>query len=98
MSIYSLRLIIFGLILGFSLTLMADTLEIPNLDNIPPNNSSEGIARPTRAMTMDEVKNQFGPPLEVYEPVGDPPITRWVYEKFVVHFEHQYVIEAVVKK
>ena len=97
MSTNKLRLIIFGFILGCSHILMADTLEIPNLDNIPPN-SSEGIARPTRAMTMDEVKSQFGPPLKVYEPVGDPPITRWVYEKFVVHFEHQYVIEAVVKK
>ena len=76
---------------------LADKLDIPSLDNIPPN-SSEEIPRPVRAMSMDEVENQFGSPLKIYEPVGTPPITRWEYEKFIVHFEYQYVIDSVVKR
>lgn len=74
----------------------ADTLVIPDISN-QPSNTPEGVPRPTRSMTMDQVKEQFGNPLEIHGPVGNPPITRWVYDKFVVHFEHQYVIHSVVK-
>ncbi len=76
---------------------LADKLDIPSLDNIPPNNS-EGVLRPVRTMSMDEVETQFGQPLKIFDAVGSPPITRWEYEKFIVHFEYQYVIDSVVKK
>jgi len=76
---------------------LADNLAIPSLDNIPPD-SSEEIPRPVRAMSMDEVEKQFGSPQKTYEPVGTPPITRWEYEKFIVHFEYQYVIDSVIKR
>ena len=75
----------------------ADTLVIPDISN-QPSNTPEGVPRPTRSMTMDQVKEQFGNPLEIHGPVGNPPITRWVYDKFVVHFEHEYVIHSVVKR
>jgi len=74
-----------------------DTLVIPDISN-QPSNTPEGVPRPTRSMTMDQVKEQFGNPLEVHGPVGNPPITRWVYERFVVHFEQEYVIHSVVRK
>ena len=74
-----------------------DTLVIPDISN-QPSNTPEGIPRPTRSMTMEQVKEQFGNPLEIHGPVGNPPITRWVYDKFVVHFEHEYVIHSVVKR
>jgi hypothetical protein len=48
-------------------------------------------------MTMDQVREQFGEPREAKGPVGNPPITRWFYDRFVVHFEHQYVIHSVVR-
>ena len=75
----------------------ADTLVIPDISN-QPSNTPEGVPRPTRSMTMGQVKEQFGNPLEIHGPVGNPPITRWVYDKFVVHFEHEYVIHSVVKR
>jgi hypothetical protein len=28
--------------------------------------------------------------------VGDPPITRWVYDRFTVYFENDRVIHSVV--
>ncbi|WP_455209002.1 hypothetical protein [Kaarinaea lacus] len=74
----------------------ADTLVIPDISN-QPGNSPEGVPRPARGMTMDQVREQFGNPREVKGPVGNPPITRWIYDKFVVHFEHEYVIHSVVR-
>ncbi|WP_455221548.1 hypothetical protein [Kaarinaea lacus] len=86
---------------GISLTMLAgycaaDTLVIPDISD-QPSNSPEGVPRPTRGMTMDQVREQFGEPREVKGPVGDPPITRWYYDRFVVNFEHQYVIHSMVR-
>ena len=50
---------------------------------------------PQRGMTMDEVETRFGPPDTRKLPVGDPPITRWIYADFRVFFEHQWVIHSV---
>ena len=75
----------------------ADVLTIPNLGDASENRAAD-VVQPTRGMTMDEVSAQFGDPQEKKPPVGDPPITRWVYEKFTVHFEHNYVIHSVVNR
>ncbi|WP_455206034.1 hypothetical protein [Kaarinaea lacus] len=72
----------------------ADVLTIPNADAQTDNTTP----RPARGMTMDEVSQQFGRPREIIEAVGEPPITRWVYDTFTVHFEYNYVIHAVVHK
>lgn len=74
----------------------ADRLLIPGAPQDTPGDD-EDTPRPTRAMTMDEVLSNFGDPISVSDPVGKPPITRWVYDKFIVVFEHQYVIHSVVK-
>lgn len=50
---------------------------------------------PTRGMSMDQVANRYGAPLDKLGPVGDPPITRWVYADYTVYFEYKYVIHAV---
>ena len=52
-------------------------------------------AMPTRGMTMEQVKQHFGQPERRFEPVGDPPITRWQYDGMMIYFEHQYVIHSV---
>ena len=75
----------------------ADVLTIPNMDNQPAN-SDEEVARPSRGMTMEEVKAQFGNPNKIIDAVGNPPITRWMYDKFTVHFEHNYVIHSVLQR
>lgn len=52
---------------------------------------------PPRGMTMDLVQSRFGAPLSVSGPVGEPPITRWDYDGFVVVFEYRHVIHSVQK-
>lgn len=78
-------------------TVVADVLTIPNLGD----NSAkpvDDVTLPQRGMTMDEVSAQFGNPIQIKPPVGNPPITRWVYDKFTVHFEQNYVIHTVVNR
>lgn len=53
---------------------------------------------PVRGMSMRQVERKFGTPMEKIPAVGEPPISRWVYSNYTVYFEHQYVIEAVVKR
>jgi hypothetical protein len=54
--------------------------------------------RPTRGMTQASVESKYGSPKSVNVPVGEPPITRWEYSDFVVFFEYDKVIHAVVKR
>jgi hypothetical protein len=54
--------------------------------------------RPTRGMTAASVEARFGPPQAKLAPVGEPPISRWEYSGFVVFFEYDRVIHAVVKR
>ncbi|HEC17066.1 MAG TPA: hypothetical protein ENI99_10935 [Sedimenticola sp.] len=76
---------------------LADTLLLDAITQAPEN-SQRGVPRPVRGQTMDEVYNNFGQPQTEYPPVGDPPITRWVYDKFTVYFEYKRVIDTVVHR
>ncbi len=55
-----------------------------------------GVAAPARGMTMAQVASKFGDPLTKVAAVGAPPISRWDYSGFVVYFERDHVIHAVV--
>lgn len=68
-----------------------------SVGDIPPA-GPQGVSRPARGMSMDQVRQRFGDPLQTFPPVGDPPITRWVYDRFTVYFEHQYAIHSVVHR
>lgn len=70
----------------------ADTLSIIN----QPANTAEGIQRPQRGMTQQQVESSFGSPVEKIQAVGEPPISRWVYDKYTVYFEHEYVIHSAI--
>lgn len=59
---------------------------------------AEAAALPRRGSLMSQVEAQFGAPNEKREPVGDPPITRWVYPAFTVYFEYDHVVHAVLNK
>ena len=50
---------------------------------------------PQRWQTMDQVRAQHGEPLDRRPAVGEPPISRWIYQGFTVYFEHQRVLHSV---
>ncbi len=51
---------------------------------------------PGNGLSMSEVESRFGSPLERHAAVGQPPITRWVYDDYSVYFEYRLVIESVL--
>lgn len=85
------------LLLSNGTPVYADTLVVPGVDSQPPN-SDQGVVRPVRGLSMDDVKNQFGNPRQIDGPIGKPPITRWAYDKFTVVFEGNIVIDSFVAK
>ncbi len=56
---------------------------------------AQSTVYPMRGASMDAVLNQSGEPDKKFDPVGEPPITRWVYPTYTVYFEHQAVIHSV---
>lgn len=60
--------------------------------------AKQGIDVPSKSSSMNQVRNQFGDPKQEYAAVGNPPITRWEYDNFVVYFEYEHVITSVLKK
>lgn len=51
---------------------------------------------PTRGMSKQGVRDAFGEPNTEHPPIGDPPITRWDYDRFSVFFEYDKVLHSVV--
>lgn len=88
------------LLIGLCLSVLT---VIPSLSSaeilaIPEPPKSFSVTLPGRGMTMTEVLEKFGEPKTKDPEVGEPPITRWNYEKYVVVFEYQYVIHSLLKK
>lgn len=87
-------LVLPALFFGVSFTAaQADTLDMP--EKAESKVETYSIDLPGRGMTMVQVEKRFGPPGKKEDEVGDPPITRWIYEDFIAYFEYQFVIHAV---
>ena len=63
-----------------------------------PTYGAQGLPRPKRYMSMDQVRGKYGEPVNVIPWVGDPPITRWVYNDYTVYFEYDRVIHSVINR
>lgn len=86
------RLLLSAIVLLGPAAGIADTLLVDRAQQ------GRSAAVPNRGMTMSQVESQYGEPSQRNEPVGKPPISRWVYPAFTVYFEHSHVIHAVVNK
>ena len=85
-------LTVIALTFGAFSTLNAQNLQTEGLS------PSESDARPSRGMTSASVESRWGSPEAKVAPVGDPPISRWEYKDFIVFFEYDRVIHAVVRR
>jgi hypothetical protein len=89
-----------GLLLAGSFiagSVCADTLDMGGTESADPSVYAQ-TDRPTRGMTQARVEAKYGAPQSRKPAVGDPPISRWDYPKFVVYFEYDRVIHAVIKR
>lgn len=89
-----------GSLLGLSLALTAlpfsasaETVRIP----VGQQGADRQVEIPGLGMSKDMVARRFGNPLEQLPARGEPPISRWVYPGFVVYFEYDTVIHAVIQ-
>lgn len=67
---------------------------------VPVKSQAERSAEadlPRTGVSQASVRNGWGNPRETMGPVGDPPISQWHYEDFVVYFESDRVVHAVLK-
>jgi len=60
-----------------------------------------GMNLPSRGMSMSQVERTYGAPQRKLSPRGGdtkkhPQINRWEYSNFIVYFEHEHVIHAVL--
>lgn len=60
-----------------------------------------GMNLPSRGMSMSQVEKTYGTPQRKLSPRGGdtrkhPQINRWEYANFIVYFEHEHVIHAVL--
>ncbi|MBT8047220.1 MAG: hypothetical protein HKN57_02330 [Xanthomonadales bacterium] len=86
--------LILGFIAGFSVpvTLSADVLLIEEV------RQAGRMDVPANGMNTAEVRARFGEPVNVHATVGDPPITRWEYDRWSVYFEYDLVLFTVLHK
>ena len=84
---------IFLLLLGTSISMQA---AIAGDKLVIPGHVSTAATQmlPRRGISMDTVLDEFGEPDNRFGPVGEPPITEWVYGSFRVYFEHQTVLHS----
>ena len=55
-----------------------------------------GASVPGRGLSKAQVEASYGAPSEKIAAVGEPPISRWVYPGFIVYFEYNHVVHAVL--
>ncbi len=84
-------LYIFLLTVGLFLTpLSAGSLTIPG-----HKPSEQKQTMPMRGVSMEAVLDDFGEPIQRHEPIGDPPISAWIYSGFRVYFENETVLHTI---
>ncbi len=74
----------------FAPSVQADNLAIPGHIQ-----SDQVQVMPRRGIDMNAVIAEFGQPDERYGPIGEPPITEWVYGGFRVYFEYETVLHSI---
>lgn len=88
-----LKVLIVALPLTFAVTshsISADNMALPVSEQ-----GQQGIETPRNGQNKAKVESAFGQPLQRIAAVGEPPISKWVYQDFTVYFENDIVLHAV---
>ncbi len=88
-------MVLLALSTGLTSTVIAQNLDMSGAEG---SSTFDQAGKPTRGMTEERVRANFGSPQSTTAAVGEPPISRWEYAEFVVFFEYDRVIHAVTKR
>jgi hypothetical protein len=83
------------IIIALALALIAPSIGASTLAIPGHHEFGETQIMPRRGISMDSVLVEFGEPEQRRGPVGEPPISEWVYGSFRVYFEHQTVLHSI---
>lgn len=78
----------------FIMPVSAEKLVIP----LGQQGDRNAITLPQSGMKAERVRARWGSPESTHGPVGQPAISNWHYPAFVVYFENDRVIHAVIKR
>jgi hypothetical protein len=84
----SVALVSLGLATGAA---FADTLIVEGIQK-------DVSSQPGRGLTKAAVASEWGEPAAQRDSVGEPPISSWEYDGFVVYFENDNVLHTVAKR
>lgn len=74
-------------------TVSADNMALPVSEQ-----GQQGVETPRNGQNKAKVESSFGQPLQRIAAVGEPPISKWVYQDFTVYFENDIVLHAVMHR
>lgn len=84
---------------GLIILTLASLLTVPTINatelTIPGHTEGGHQVMPKRGISMEAVLGKFGEPDQRFGPIGEPPITEWVYGSFRVYFEHRTVLHSI---
>ena len=72
------------------LSLAADVLLIDEVRQV------DRLELPDNGQSKSEVESRYGEPVKKHDAVGNPPITRWEYDRYSVYFEYDRVLFTVL--
>ena len=78
---------------GIAPMAQADEVKVP----VMSQGDRQTMTLPDTGQSRKTVRQRFGDPVRTSGPVGDPPISQWHYDDFVVYFEYNHVIHTVAR-
>lgn len=93
------RIRLAALAITASLILVPLTSAVAEVISVPVGSQAERsqISVPDTGMSQASVRAKWGEPMVIEGPVGQPPISQWHYQRFVVYFENDRVLHTVIK-
>ncbi len=95
MRLISATFLVLTTSLGMALPASAEELQMP-VESTLPTQDTISLEMPIQGMSKEAVRVKYGEPNEMTPAVGDPPISRWIYGRYTVYFEGNYVIHSVI--
>jgi hypothetical protein len=85
--------------IGLRLLALATLLISPSINaaelSTPGHSEVSHQVMPIRGLSMAAVLGKFGEPSQRFGPIGQPPISEWVYGSFRVYFEYRTVLHSI---
>jgi len=83
--------IVLAILLAFAVQpVAADVLLIEDV------RKSQHMQLPVNGQSKADVSAKYGLPVKQHSAVGDPPVSRWDYDRYSVYFEYDLVLFSVL--